>query len=86
MKKYFFSIVGLGFASFFLIGAAGAASDQYFANSIEADLFEIVCAGDRMVQEHSTIGTTDCSVHRVSTTYGRQIMASHLSRQDIPDE
>lgn len=73
-------IITFGFLSFLLIGAAGAASDTYFETVRFTDTHKIECSADPMNGVHSAIGAPNCSVHRVSSTYGRQMMASKLTR------
>ena len=73
-------IITFGFLSFVLIGAAGAASDTYFETVRLSDTHKVDCAADPMNATHSALGTPNCSVHRVSSTYGRQLMASNLTR------
>ncbi|MEL7113791.1 MAG: hypothetical protein AAGK93_12785 [Pseudomonadota bacterium] len=74
------AILTCGFLSFFVLGAAGAASDTYFEAVTFKGAHLVTCDGDAMASEYSKSGLTDCSVHRVSTTYHRQKMASHLER------
>jgi hypothetical protein len=73
-------IVTFGLMSFLLIGAAGAASDSYFETTQLRDTHKVACADDPMSRLYSVMGTPNCSVHRVSPTYGRQMMANNLSR------
>ncbi len=80
MNGRFAAIVSAGFTCFFVIGAAGAASDSYFETKLVPETTDIVCDGDFMANEHSKTGTPDCSGHRVSATYGRQLMAMNLTK------
>lgn len=82
MQGRVFGIMTLGFASFLLIGAAGAASDSYFENAAEIGAYQIACETDRMELDRPDLDRPNCSVHRVSPTYGRQLMAMNLTHND----
>lgn len=69
------SLMACGFLSLGMIGVAGAASDSYFEEATMRDTVSIECTKDPMLSEDASIGSPECSVHRVSTTYGRQLMA-----------
>ena len=74
------SLMACGFLSLGLIGVAGAASDNYYENVTLNETMKVECESDPMLSEHADIGTPECSVHRVSTTYGRQVMAFNTRR------
>lgn len=74
-------ILCLGIASFLTLGATGAAADNMILDARVPDLTEITCEKDSIDLEHASIGTPNCSVHRVSGTYGSQSMASELTRE-----
>lgn len=74
------AIMACGFAGFILIGTAGAVSDSYFENVALGDTELVSCSGDRLDREDAADGLPNCSVHRVSTTYARQAMATTLTR------
>ena len=69
------SLMACGFLSLGLIGVAGAASDSYFEKVALNDTVLVECTNDPMLSEHAEFGSPECTVHRVSTTYGRQLMA-----------
>ena len=75
-------IITFGFLSFLMIGAAGAASDTYFEAVSLEETYKVVCAGDPIETESARTGTPNCSVHRASSTYGRQLMAFNLDQND----
>ena len=79
MQGRVFALMTLGFASLFLIGAAGAASDTYFEVSAKPDTHDIQCNMERMAEERPDLDRPRCSVHRVSPTFGRQKMAMNLT-------
>ncbi len=80
------ALITLGFASFFLIGAAGAASETYFEVSAKPDMHDINCSLERMEEDRPDLDRPHCSVHRVSATVGRQMMAMSLTQsQEIED-
>ena len=74
------AMVACGFASFILIGTAGAVSDSYFGNTTFEETLLVSCSEDQMEREDAADGMLNCTVHRVSTTYGRQTMATNLKR------
>ena len=80
MQGRFAAVLTLGFASFFVIGAAGAASDSYFEYRLSLATHDVPCVQERMNLERPDLDRPNCSVHRVSTTYGRQVMAMNLTR------
>lgn len=82
MQGRVFGIITLGFASLILIGAAGAASDSYYEKVAEIAAHELACAQDRMDLERPDLDRPHCSAHRVSVTYGRQVMAMNLTHSD----
>nr|WP_070960222.1 hypothetical protein [Hyphomonas sp. Mor2] len=81
MQGRVFAIITLGFASLFLIGAAGAASDSYFETVALTDTHDVACLKDRMDLDRPDLDRPNCSAHRVSTTFGRQVMAVSLTQQ-----
>ena len=86
MQGRVFAIMTLGFASFFLIGAAGAASDTYFEVSANPDTHDIKCTIERMAEDRPDLDRPQCSVHRVSPTFGRQKMAMRLTQSREVDD
>lgn len=81
MQGRVFSIITLGFASLFLIGAAGAASESYFETRAVPHLHDIECDVERTAMDRPDLDRPNCSVHRVSVTYGRQLMAMSLTHE-----
>lgn len=75
MQGQIASLLACGFLSLGLIGVAGAASDNYFETAALNDTVLVECTKDPMLSENAEIGSPECYVHRVSTTYGRQLMA-----------
>jgi hypothetical protein len=69
-----------GFLSLGMIGVAGAASDSYFETVTLNDTMKVECSSGPMLSENADLGSPECSVHRVSTTYGRQVMAFNTRR------
>ncbi len=86
MQDRIAAILTCGFLSFFVLGAAGAASDTYFEAVALNGAHLVTCAEDPMSSEYSVVGTADCSVHRLSTTYHRQKMASRLERDRMYED
>lgn len=80
------AMMACGFASFVMIGTAGAVSDSYFENIIEERTLLVSCDEDPMEQEDAVEALPNCSVHRVSTTFARQIMATDLKRDRAWDD
>lgn len=74
------SLLACGFLSLGMIGVAGAASDSYFETVTLNDTMKVECSSDPMLSEDADVGSPECSVHRVSTTYGRQVMAFNMRR------
>lgn len=81
MQGRVFAIITLGFASLFLIGAAGAASESYFETAALPDTHDVICRQDRMDLDRPDLDRPNCSAHRVSTTFGRQMMAMTLTHE-----
>ncbi|MCR9270552.1 MAG: hypothetical protein ACX94B_07600 [Henriciella sp.] len=86
MQDRIAALMACGFLSFFVLGAAGAASDTYFEAVVLKGMHAVSCNQDMMASEYSTLGTPDCSVHRVSTTYHRQQMANNLYRDQMVED
>lgn len=80
MQGRVFAIITFGFTSFFLIGAAGAASDSYLLPSAAPETHQVRCDDERMAQDRPDQDRPNCSVHRVSSTFGRQLMALSLTQ------
>ena len=86
MQGRVFAIITLGFVSLLLIGAAGAASDSYFETASELSAHKVACAAERMDSGHPDLAHPNCSVHRVSPTYGRQMMAMNMTQSRLPED
>ncbi len=86
MQVRIVGILACGFASFILIGAAGAVSDSYFERLALGETELVSCSDDRMDHEDASEAMLDCSVHRVSDTYSRQTMAFDLKRDRAFDD
>lgn len=86
MQGRVFALMTLGFASFFLIGAAGAASDTYFEVTAKPDTHKINCSMERMDEDRPDLDRPHCSVHRVSPTIGRQKMAMSMTQNREIDD
>ena len=80
------AIMACGFASFILIGTAGAVSDSYFEKLALGETELVSCSVDRMEHEDAAEAMLNCSVHRVSATYARQTMAFDLKRDRAFDD
>lgn len=70
--------LAIGFSSFVLLGAAGAAADDYAPT--HAERHSVVCDQLNDDTQVASAGFLECSVHRVSETYHHQSMARVLSR------
>ncbi len=86
MQGHVTGTITLGFASLFLIGAAGAASDSYYETRQAQEMVDVICDGDLMARTHALNGSPNCSVHRASSTYGRQLMAMSMTRDREPED
>ena len=86
MHKRMAAMLSCGFMSFFVLGAAGAASDVYLETGSLTAFQDVTCTQDQMASEYSVSGTPECSVHRVSTTYHRQKMATLLYRDHLKED
>lgn len=80
------AIVACGIAGLILIGTAGAVSDSYYEKVALGETELVSCSDDRLDREDATDGSPNCSVHRVSTTYARQAMATTLTRDRTRDD
>jgi hypothetical protein len=86
MQGRVFAIITLGFTSFFLIGAAGAASDSYLSAAASTDVHQVTCDENRMDSDRPELEQPRCSLHRVSVTYGRQVMAMSLTQSRAQED
>lgn len=86
MQGRAFALITLGFASLFLIGAAGAASESYFETRAMPQLHDVDCDAERMALDRPDLDRPNCSAHRVSATYGRQVMAMSLTHGREPED
>lgn len=76
--------LAMGFSSFMVLGAAGAAADDYAPK--QAEHHPVVCDQHNDDTEVTRAGFLECSVHRVSNTYHHQNMARVLSRVRPPED
>lgn len=86
MKNRMAALLTCGFMSFFVLGAAGAASDMYFETGSFLGVHDVSCDEDPMESEYSVTGSAECSAHRVSTTYHRQKMAMSLYQDRLHED
>ena len=80
------AIVACGIAGLILIGTAGAVSDSYYEKVALGETELVSCSEDRLDREDAVDGLPNCSVHRISTTYARQAMATALTRDRTLDD